>query len=77
LDLELEAFQKKARTLTREELDRDLTELFFEIDFLQRQMQADLRSYSSKELESIYERIARHKQKLRILEIELAKRGPV
>ena len=63
------------RTLSRAELDRDLSELFFEIDFLERQVQADLRGYSPQELEAAQEKIAHLKQKLRILELELGKRG--
>ena len=46
----------------------------YDIDFLERQVQADLRSYSPKELSGARAKIARLKQRSEILKIELSRR---
>jgi hypothetical protein len=58
-----------------EELDRDVSELSNDINFLESQVQADLSSYSSVELTIAYDKIADRKRKLEILKAELDCRG--
>jgi len=70
-------FQKKARSLTVEELDRDVAELSNDVKFLESQLQADLTSYSSAELAIAQRKIANRKRRLEILEAELTQRGRV
>jgi len=72
---ELLNLQRKAQTLTKDELDRDLAELSNDIDFLERQIRADLASYSPEELSAAHRMIACINQKVEILKIELAKRN--
>ena len=73
--IDIVALQKKAQTLTVEELNRDVAELSNDINFLESQVQADLTSYSSEELTIALRKIAYRKRKLEILEAELTQRG--
>jgi hypothetical protein len=72
---ELVALQKKVQTLTKEELDRDVSELSSEIKFLEVQVHADIDNYSPKELSIAQEKIAHFKRRLEIFNMELDKRG--
>ena len=67
--------QKKAKTLSKQELDLKIAELSYDIDFLEQQVQADLKSYSSEELSVANVKIVEAKQKLELFKTELAKRG--
>jgi hypothetical protein len=75
MDQELTKLQKEARTLTKEELDRDFAELCNDLRFLESQVQADLGSYDPEGLSFAYAKISRLKPKLKILKVELARRG--
>ncbi len=66
--------QKKVKTLSKQELDLKIAELSYDVDFLERQVQADLRSYSPKELSDVRAKIARLKLRSEILKIEFSRR---
>jgi len=74
-NIDLVALQRKAKTLTKEELDRDLAEISGDIHFLERQIEADLNSYSSNELLVARGRIAHLKRMAELLEAELVLRN--
>ena len=74
-NIDLVALQRKAKTLTKEELDRDLAEISGDIHFLERQIEADLNSYSSNELSVARGRIAHLKRMAELLEAELVLRN--
>ncbi|MFI5420673.1 MAG: hypothetical protein ACHQ1H_06865 [Nitrososphaerales archaeon] len=67
--------QKKAKTLSKQELDLEIAEFSYDIDFLERQVEADLGSYSPKELSNARAKIGRLKLRSEILKIELSRRG--
>ena len=69
------SLRERAQTLSSTELDRDLAELSIEIAFLENQVQADLGSYSSEDLELAYEKISHFRQRAEILRVELSKRA--
>jgi t-SNARE complex subunit (syntaxin) len=66
--------KNQVRNLTKGELDREIAELSNDVDFLESQVQADLKSYSSEELETANRKIAGVKRKLEFFKKELARR---
>jgi len=73
IDSEIFSFMQKAQNLPKDELVRDLAELELEIAFLEAQLQAEPGTYSPRELQSGYGKVASFKQKADILRFELAK----
>jgi MEDS: MEthanogen/methylotroph, DcmR Sensory domain len=73
-DVGMKALEKRIKTLSKEELDREIAELSNDLNFLESQVQADFESYSSDALIASSRKIADIKRKLELHKIELARR---
>jgi len=73
-ELDTKILESHARSISREDLGREIAELSNDLAFLESQVQSDLASYSDHELEIAKTKIARVERKLNIFKIELSGR---
>lgn len=74
VESQMENESADVKALSNEIIDRKIAEVSADIDFLERQVDADLDSYSTDDLSSARNKIASLRQKLVILKIEFARR---
>jgi hypothetical protein len=74
-DFDLRTLRSKLRNVSSEILDRDLSEMSQEIEFLEEQVRADLTDYLPADIERATEKITHLKSKADVFKIELDKRS--
>jgi len=69
---DLDTFRQKVKNASSQQLEKDLAGISGDVEFLNAQVEADLRSYSPVELEKSEEKISRLRQKADIIKFELS-----
>ena len=75
-ETDLALLHERARNLSSDELDRELADLSNEVEFLEKQLECDIGSYTTQALERANQKVSKFKLRAEILKVELDWRSP-